>query len=256
MDRKTAVVLVGLVVGLAWAAPAIAQAQPLLPSSVLNLTNWKLTLPVAAPGSDVAQEIKQPALNSYSDSFFHVDSTGKGVVFTGPVDGATTSGSHFPRSELREMTDGGTQKASWSTTDGTHTMSVTEAVTELPPVKPQVVAAQIHSPDQDVIEIEADGLHSVRPGTVALGVRFEGTTQARLLDPTYVLGQRFKITLKVRDGRIKVAFNDRTMLTLDETGSGMYFKAGAYTQSNPSKGDVAPAAGQVIIYKLAVTHTS
>jgi poly(beta-D-mannuronate) lyase len=256
MARGARVVLVSLVVALVWAAPPVAQAQPGLPSSVLDLTNWKLTLPVASPGSDVAQEVKQPALNSYSDSFFHVDSSGKGVAFTGPVDGVTTSGSHFPRSELREMTDGGTKKASWSTTDGSHTMSVTEAVTELPLVKPQIVCAQIHSPDHDVIEIEADGLHSVRPGTVALGVRFEGTTQARLLDPTYVLGERFKITLKVRDGRIKVAFNDQTMLVLDESGSGMYFKAGVYTQSNASKGDVPPAAGQVIIYRLAVTHTS
>jgi hypothetical protein len=256
MTRRTGVILVAVVSLLWWAAPPIAQAQPALPSSVLDLRNWKITLPVARPDSTVAQEIKQPALDSYSDSFFQVDSTGKGVVFTGPVDGATTSGSKYPRSELREMTDGGTTQASWSTTDGTHTMSLTEAITELPPVKPQVVGAQIHSPDHDVIEIEADGLHSIRPGTVALGVRFEGTTQSRLLDPTYVLGTRFRIQLKVAAGRIKVVYNGVTMLVLDDTGSGMYFKAGDYTQSNLSKGDVAPAAGQVIIYRLVVTHTS
>jgi hypothetical protein len=254
MSRRQAI-FGGLVVGLLLITAPVAHAQATLPSSVLDLTNWKLTLPVEAPGSEIAREIKQPQLNSYSDPFFGVDSTGKGVVFTGPIDGATTSGSNYPRSELREMTDGGTKNASWSTTDGSHTMSVTEAITELPPVKPEVVAAQIHSPDADVIEIEASGKNPLRPGTVKLGVRFEGTTQARLLNPTYVLGERFKITLKAAAGRIKVAYNDQTILVFDDNASGMYFKAGTYTQSNPSKGDEPPAAGQVIIYRLVVTHS-
>ena len=41
----------------------------------------------------------------------------------------------------------GKEKALWSNKTGVHTMKVTEAVTELPKVKPEVVAAQIHDGD-------------------------------------------------------------------------------------------------------------
>jgi poly(beta-D-mannuronate) lyase len=37
---------------------------------------------------------------------------------------------------------------------------------------------------------------------------------------------------------------------------GCYFKAGAYTQSNPSKGDKVDAYSEVWIYKVDVTHTA
>ncbi|WAP60112.1 hypothetical protein [Streptomyces sp. S465] len=39
----------------------------------------------------------------------------------------TTGGSGYPRAELREMTDGGEEEAGWPTTEGTHTLVVTEA---------------------------------------------------------------------------------------------------------------------------------
>ena len=103
--------LVGLLVG-----RSNAHAQTRLPSSVLDLTDWKLTLPVEAPGSETAREVKRPELHSFSDRFFrvHVDPTGSGVVFTAPVEGATLPGRATHCSELREMTNGGTGNASWS----------------------------------------------------------------------------------------------------------------------------------------------
>jgi hypothetical protein len=134
-------------------------------------------------------------------------------------------------------------------------MTVTEAVTELPPVKPQVVCAQLFGPATDLIEILADGRNPRLPGTVKLAARFHGTSQSPSLDPTYVLGQHFTITLTAEGGRISVAYNGVTKLVFDVGASGLYFKAGAYTQSNPDKGDVPPAAGQVIIYDIQVTHS-
>jgi hypothetical protein len=38
------------------------------------------------------------------------------------------------------------------------------------------------------------------------------------------------------------------------TGSGWYFKVGCYTQSNETKGDKPEAYGEVVVYKLKVTH--
>lgn len=45
------------------------------------------------------------------------------------------------------MTGNGSHPASWSTTSGTSTMEIDEAITHLPEGTPHVVAGQIH--DQD-----------------------------------------------------------------------------------------------------------
>src|SRR5262249_13030697 len=103
------------------------------PAQLLNLTNWKLTLPIdtSAPGSP--DEILQPALATFKiDPYFELNPSSTGVLFNAPCGGATTGGSSYPRSELREMSSGGSTAASWSTTSGTHTMVVREAITHLP----------------------------------------------------------------------------------------------------------------------------
>jgi hypothetical protein len=68
-----------------------------------------------------------------------------------------TSGSHYPRSELREMTNSGRDQASWSTMAGTHTMEIVEAITHLPEVKPHVVAGQVHDATNDVVVVRLEG---------------------------------------------------------------------------------------------------
>ncbi|HEY0616101.1 MAG TPA: polysaccharide lyase family 7 protein, partial [Kribbella sp.] len=105
------------------AVPAGTSAGTLegTPAGVLELTNWKLTLPTGSEGKPA--EVKQPELADYAkDPYFVVE--GKGVRFRAPVDGVTTSGSSYPRSELREMTNDGQEKADWSSTSGTHTLIV------------------------------------------------------------------------------------------------------------------------------------
>jgi hypothetical protein len=238
---------------LSFAVPT-ADAEAIRPASILNLTDWKLTLPIAANDSNYAREVKQPQLASYSDPYFRVNSARHGVVFSAPVDGATTPGSSYPRSELREMTNGGTENASWSTTSGVHTMVVTEAVKHLPSVKPQVVSAQLWGPTTDLIEILADGRNPRQPGTVKLAVRIEGKSQPTYLDETYVPGARFTVSLTAEAGQVRVAYNGTPKLVFTVRASGMYFKAGAYTQSNPSKGDQPDDYGQVVIFALQVTH--
>jgi hypothetical protein len=64
------------------------------PSSVLDLANWKITLPCGKAESP--DEITQPSLNKFVHSeFFHLNSTSDAVVFKAPVDGVTTSGSSY-----------------------------------------------------------------------------------------------------------------------------------------------------------------
>ncbi len=227
------------------APPPPPPANPTLPAQALNLTNWKLTLPVDTSHAGDPDEIDQPELSTFQDTYFCLNATDNGVVFTAPCGGATTSGSSYPRSELREMTNNGQTEASWSTSSGINTMEITEAITHLPVVKPQIVAGQIHGPSDDVTVFRLEGQH--------LFIDLNGT-QGPTLTSSYNLGDVFTVKFVAQNGGVDYYYNGQYIWTYAVKATGCYFKAGAYTQSNTSKGDAATAYGQVVIYDLTVTH--
>jgi hypothetical protein len=217
-----------------------------LPSGRLNLANWKLTLPIDTAHAGSPDEILQPELTGFQDAnYFHCNLTGTGVVLQAFCGGATTSGSGYPRSELREMVNNGTGTASWSTTSGTHTMEITQAITHLPEVKPHVVAGQIHDANDDVIVFRLEG--------TKLFIDQNGVN-GPVVTPNYRLGDLFTVKFVARNGGVGCYYNGQYIYTYNVSASGCYFKAGCYTQSNTSKGDAATAYGEVIIYGLSVTH--
>ncbi|KKW05846.1 MAG: Polyguluronate lyase [Candidatus Moranbacteria bacterium GW2011_GWE1_49_15] len=239
---------------LAIAAPAAIQmgpaasAAPKYPSQVLDLSNWKQTLPTGA--SKKPTEIKIDKLSTYSQNpYFQVNAKGDGVQFRAPVNGVTTSGSGYPRSELREMTGGGKSLASWSTVSGAHVMYIDQAITAVPKKKKHVVAGQIHDSKDDVIVIRLE--------YPKLFVDINGKN-GPVLDPNYTLGKRFTVKFLAEGGQIKVFYNGgkNPVYSLNKKSSGNYFKAGAYTQSNCSKESVCDSGnyGEVNIYKLFVKH--
>jgi hypothetical protein len=220
--------------------------DPQYPGDLLDLTNWKITLPVPAEDGQSPLEIEQPELDTYAiDPWFTVSPDH--VTFRANAGGFTTSGSSYPRSELREMTDGGAARADWSMTSGVHTMTITEAITHLPEVKPHAVAGQIHDAEDDVVMIRLESTRLyVEGGGVDLGV----------LDEDYQLGDVFTVRIVATEGRIDVYYQDMSApkVSVNAQNDGCYFKAGVYTQSNESKGDSADAYGEVAIYDLTVTH--
>jgi poly(beta-D-mannuronate) lyase len=217
-----------------------------LPSRVLNLDDWKLTLPVDTPRPESPDEILQPALDKFRDpNFFAVTPAGDAVAFTAPCGGATTSGADYARSELREMENDGRSEASWSTTSGTHTMEFTQAITHLPVAKPEVVAGQIHDADDDVLVIRLENRHLFVD---------ENGGRGPTLTSNYRLGDKFTVKFIAATGGIQVWYNGRFIYTYNVSATGCYFKAGCYTQSNTSRGDLPSAYGQVVIYNLSVTH--
>lgn len=225
-------------------APAEAACD--YPSQILNLTNWKETLPTGTSGSPT--EIVQTSLASYTMSpYFHVNSTCNGVVFRAPVNGVTTSGSGYPRSELREMANNGKDKASWSTTSGINTLFIDQAITAVPKTKKHVVAGQIHDASDDVIVIRLE--------YPKLFIDINGN-DGPTLDANYVLGKRFTVKFVSSEGKINIYYNGSAApaYTLSKSGSGYYFKAGAYTQSNCSKETDCSSNnyGEVVIYNLAL----
>lgn len=221
------------------------------PSEILDLTNWKITLPIGSDEKPI--EVKQPVLATYRlDPWFVATDDGTGVRFRAPVKSVTTSGSNYPRSELREMTRNGTQQASWSTNTGTHTMTIDQAITAVPTTKKHVVAGQIHDAEDDIIVIRLE--------YPKLYINVDGDN-VKTLDENYTLGKRFTIKFVVQNGKTDVYYNNSQtpVYTLTKSYSGAYFKAGAYTQSNCSR-EQNPSLcnennyGEVILYDVEVTH--
>lgn len=217
------------------------------PGQIINLNNWKLTLPTG--GSKDPTEIKQPSLATYKNDPYFLVSGDNGVRFRAPVTGVTTSGSSYPRSELREMVNNGKDKASWSSTSGKHTMYLEQAVTHLPKAKPHIVVGQVHDSSDDVIVIRLEGKK--------LQIDVDGA-DGPVLDSNYTLGKKFAVKFEVQGGQTKIYYNNSNTpaYTLSRSYSGAYFKAGAYTQSNCSRETDCSANnyGEAIIYKAVVTH--
>ena len=214
-----------------------------LPGDLLDLENWFLTLPVGPPGDP--DSIDQPELLDYTSEFFRLTPEGDGVVFRAPAGGVTTKNSKYSRSELREMN--GEEKAAWSNTSGTHILETRQAITETPEVKPEVVSAQIHDGGDDVLQIRLEGK--------TLMAQYADGAEEIVIDPAYELGTPYDLRIVAADGRIAVFYNGAQAADIERTGSSWYWKIGAYTQSNPEKGDSPDAAGEVVVYSLSIEHT-
>ena len=220
------------------------------PTNKLDLGNWKLTLPVGS--SDNPTEITQPKLDSFEyNPWFVATSETNTLKFRAAVNGVTTSGSDYPRSELREMINNKT-KASWSSESGVHSMYIDQAIMAVPNTKKDVVAGQIHDDEKDIIVTRLD--------YPVLHIRVDGTN-VHTLDPDYVLGRRFNIKFVVEDNQTKVYYNNGTepVYILSKDYSEAYFKAGVYPQSNCEKEKAKSLCnsdnyGEVVIYNIEVKH--
>lgn len=222
------------------AGPALATDPP---SRVLDLSGWKLTLPVDTELPGRPDEIVFPTLASFADPahFFVRD---QGVVFRAPCGGVTTRGSSYPRCELREMAPGGKEEAAWSTTDtALHTLHLTAAINQLPARKPHVVIAQIHDAKNDLLMVRLEG--------DKLFIERQEGGDVPLHRP-YVLGTPLDIKIAAGSGRVQAWLGGELKMDWPVARKGCYFKAGCYTQSNPQKGDNPADYGEVVIFQLAL----
>jgi hypothetical protein len=218
------------------------------PSQVLDLAGWKVTMPTGS--DDKPKEVEQPDLATFDETPWFRPAQGcQGVAFRAPVNGITTSGSHYPRSELREMgTDG--EPASWSSGSGTHTFVVDEAFTALPQGRPNLVGAQIHddSDDISVFRLEGSNLYVTKGSDV----------HYKLITSSYTLGTRYEAKYVVSHDTVAAYYNGVQQTTFPANFSDAYFKAGAYTQANCEEDGVpcnSSNYGETTIYSLHVTHS-
>jgi hypothetical protein len=214
------------------------------PADVVDLTNWSVTLPAA--GAPLT--IKQPRLAGYAGGSWFA-ARGCAIQFAAPVTSATTPNSRYPRSELREMTNGGRAKAAWSSSVGRHELDVDLAFTRLPAVKPQVVGAQVHDATDDVITLRLDGSK--------LWIAHRDVARTALVTDHYRLGTRLPVRFVVQHDVVRAYVDDRLVAGFKESFTGGYFKTGAYVQANCSNSSPCAAtnAGAVQLFQLRTIHS-
>jgi hypothetical protein len=220
------------------------------PGANFDLSHWKLQLPDAT-----ATEISAAQLTAgFTNSFFYSDSDGT-MVFSCPVTGGTTSGSIFPRCELREMLDPDDETVNW-TGYGTHILEGQCKVTQIPSTR-RTFIAQIHGFNET-----ADPLLKLRYDNrvVEALVRETVTATNDTCFPlaTVDLGDVIAYQIKMTDGFLSVTVNGTSqsvnMFQLDPawTNRTFYFKAGNYCQDNAG----TPDEGAVVsFYQLNVNHS-
>lgn len=233
--------------------PEIAESPS--PSKVIAISCWSLTLPIEdIKDSNLPLTVRQPELGNFSFSpWFETNKESDGVIFRAPVNAPTTKNSDYPRSELRETECGENKNKFWSSTNGTHSLYLDQAITATPKNKPDVVAGQIHGDDDDIVTIRLEDkkLYVAR-----------NKSDLCVLDDNYSLGKRFGVKFVIKDGLISIYYNDNPQFScsLEKKVSKAYFKAGAYTQSNcktEGKPELCTSKnyGEVVIYEISITHS-
>jgi|GEM_PF-755465 len=238
---------------------------------ISNLDEWKITLPVDDENEDCsgvtystckeldAKEISARDLLGYEFTPYFQVVSGE-VFFRAHAAGATTSGSDYPRSELRQLING--DSSTWSF-DSNQSLTTDLRVTHVPVEKPEVSMVQIHgagSYEPLRVQYHAD------VGVYIVWNEDENTSDEAL---GYSLGQRLRVTVnagpQVSGGNVYVnienldtggSFNHTWTSGVDDG----YFKVGCYTQSSIFLSDIKgdsfsdeplTAYGEVAVSSLA-----
>ena len=233
------------------------------PSGNFDLANWKITLPVDANGEIVGTAVEVKTLTNYSSSYFFTATSDGAMVFRASVDGATTSGSNYARSELREMK--GTDRAAWNLTTGgimTATLEVDAVPTRLDGTMGKVVVGQIHGQNDELVRLYWDNnkLYFVNDQSGS------GNTENKFyfvnssgLQPNVSLNEKFSYVIDAKGSTLEVSiyadgdiYRSVTAINSVWQSDTFYFKAGTYLGVNETQGT---GYGQTSFYDLRFNHT-
>jgi hypothetical protein len=234
-----------------------------VPSANFDLSDWKLQLPVNSQGALSGKAAEVKTLTGYvHGEYFYTGSDGA-MVLGAPVNGATTGGSLYARSELREMN--GTANAEWSLQQGGHlsaTLQVDAAPRHADGSYGKIVVGQVHGGDEQLVRLAWED------GTLffANDITSNGTKDvhielrnARGEQPSVSLNETFSYTIDVSADRLVVSvmadgqvYSSSSAINDSWNDNSFYFKAGAYLGVNENNGS---GQGQVSIFALDASHT-
>ncbi|MBD2745756.1 polysaccharide lyase family 7 protein [Microvirga sp. BT688] len=233
------------------------------PSGNFDLTNWKITLPVDSTGGIGGSAYEVKNLAGYQNGSSYFTASDGAMVFRAAVDGATTSGSKYARSELREMNS--TSNAAWSIATGGFmkaTLEIDEVPTLFSGAHGKVVVGQIHGKSDELARLYWDNGTMYFVNDIAGATGKETKFYFKDVDgkpPSVSLNEKFSysinataekivVTLYV-DGKVYTASDAINSAWLTDT---LYFKAGTYLGTNETQGT---GYGQTSFYALSFNHT-
>lgn len=231
------------------------------PGKNFDLKDWKLQT-INTVDNTFKEITATKLVAGYSSDLFYTDSGDGSVVFKVPSNGATTSGSGYPRCELRQMTAG----ANWPLNDPTeHYLYAECKVTNVADEKPQIIIGQIHGSEinSELIKLRWTGFEARKCYVEA---RFENNdvTQSEYgvkLATGLSLGDLITYSITMKSGKITVTVNGNSAsqtYTSEYFGTtdAYYFKAGNYFQyNNQTVPDPTILYGQTKFYNLTLDKT-
>jgi hypothetical protein len=124
------------------------------PAQILGITGpnavWKLQY--GLPNASGIKEVSPAGLATFELVPYFAATVDGWVQVRVPVNAGTTSGSSYPRCELREMTASGGQ-AAWDSKTANRWYEYEISVTHLPLKKPQMCVLQLHDDSDDLLEV-------------------------------------------------------------------------------------------------------
>lgn len=218
-----------------------------------DLDNWNLNLPIADKAGK-SLTVHTAALQTHNSPYFRASDDR--LVFWSPVQGATTRGSEYPRSELRNTYPNG-ELRNWGYRSGTHRLSAKLAVEQIPS-SGRIAIGQIH------VKNKSTPLLIIYYNKGRIEARFRPVLGRKPMEPIQLLekvplGQRFTYSATVDDkGVMSVtaaykAANGSYSAPIDKSWrkQQLYFKAGAYVQDNKGSRE---EGGRVSFYYLKAVH--
>eukprot|EP00611_Tribonema_gayanum_P019013 TRINITY_DN3239_c0_g1_i4.p1 TRINITY_DN3239_c0_g1~~TRINITY_DN3239_c0_g1_i4.p1 ORF type:complete len:345 (+),score=96.26 TRINITY_DN3239_c0_g1_i4:175-1209(+) len=231
------------------------------PAQNFDMSHWKLTLPVDRNGGVTGEAMEMSSsqlatMPGYSAKWFKTASNG-GLSMEAAINGATTSGSSYPRSELREQMVTGSDSANWYAS-GNAVLEAQLTINNVPSTTGKIVVGQIHG-------VDAAPLVKLRyVWTASGGGKLDALVKATPSSTTDVsyrlssnlpLKERFEYRISVSRGVMTMSVNKEPpmqhVISSQWASVGLYFKAGVYVQAD---GTSSTDISRVTFYRLAASH--
>jgi hypothetical protein len=253
-----------VVIWMATCVRIFALNSSLPPGSNFDLGHWYLQLPtengmLTGTNNGVDSASTSQLTNGFTNAYFYTGGDGA-MVFWCPDDGATTSGSTHPRSELREQLNPGDNSVNW-TPYGIHTMTATCVVSNVPSDTLKVCIGQIHENAGAGVPMLMIMFYN---NTIYADYWPDGNnnTSSTWSYGSFALGSTINYQMVVSNGLLSLAINGKTnSFNLFTSGANwqsaanaVYFKAGAYSQTT-NKCKCSTDGAKVAFYALSHSHT-
>jgi hypothetical protein len=222
------------------------------PGGNFDLSHWKLDLPDA----NASELLPSQLMAGYANFPYFYTAADGAMAFWCPVNGGTTSGSSFPRSELRELLDPSNDNVNWKGF-GLNSLNAQCKVGQVPSTGKTVIG-QIHSFTGNAYPLIKLQFNN---GIVEALVKESpnSDTDSHFTFGNIGLGKLITYEIKLTDGLLSMTVNGTNqsvnVFKTDPawTNQTLYYKAGDYCQDNSGTSSEGAA---VAFYYLNVVHSS